>query len=61
MVADPLSRLQSDHIDESYLHEGILECYVKYFEGIFLVDIVKHSKNNAIRKRTIDDFIKEQN
>lgn len=43
VVADCVSRLQSNHMDESYLDEGIQECYVDQVEGIISVDTVKSS------------------
>lgn len=60
MVADALLRLQSYRMDESYLDEDIPNCYVEYVEDIFSVDIVKSSRNDDSRKKTINDLIRKQ-
>lgn len=58
MVADSLSRLHSDRMDESYLDDNIQACNIKYVEGIFSVHIVESGNDDAVHKPTIDDFIK---
>lgn len=56
MVADPLSCLQSYHMDESYLDENIQKCYVYHVEGMWPVDTVNSIEGNALRKTTIVDL-----
>lgn len=60
MVADALSRLQSNHMEESYPGEGISERYVKHVDGTLLVHAFNSIEEDSQPKPTIDDFIKEQ-
>lgn len=48
MVADDLSKLQSNHIVECCLDEYILEYYVEYIESTFLVGTVNSIKVEII-------------
>lgn len=60
MVADAISRLQSDHMDESFMNDYVLECYVEYVECTLSVDTVNSFEGDAPCKSTIDDLMRER-
>lgn len=58
-VADALSRLQAEFMDETDMEDDIPEYYVEHIDAIFLVGNIQRTDEGLV-KPTMDDLLREQ-